>query len=44
MELLKSIVSKVYYFYFSQSYFYFGYFCCNQFHTPIFNEASAAVC
>lgn len=41
MELIKGIAATIYsFFYFSQSYFYFGYFCCKQFHTHIFNDDS----
>ena len=38
MQLLKGIAKKVYYFYFSRSYFCFGYFFYAQIKKPIFND------
>lgn len=44
MELLKGIAKKVYYFYFSRSYFYFGYFFCGQNKKLIFNDVQSSLC
>ena len=44
MELFKEFAKKVYYFYFSRSYFYFGYFFCAKIKKLIFNDVQSIVC
>ena len=44
MEFFKEFAKKVYYFYFSRSYFYFGYFFCAEIKKLIFNDVQSIVC